>query len=151
MASRCEHADRIDLRGRGVAASSAACPVVLARAMRRLLHGRALDTLSLEASDHRFVLMWPHQEADVRRAVARLAAIGIDVRGDLASRGLIVDATLISCRCFDATAARQLASVLADMLEAVDDDAIALRARRQVRALCERFPQMQGSGIRHGG
>ncbi|KEZ79130.1 serine hydroxymethyltransferase [Salinisphaera hydrothermalis C41B8] len=146
-----EQADRIDLRGpRRLPASTGACPIALAHAMRRLLNGRALDTLSIEDADHRFILMTPHQAADVRRTVARFADIGLDLRGDLSSRGLIIDATLIARRGFDATAARQLASVIADMLEMAGDDAIAVRARRQVRALCERFRQMQGVWVRDG-
>lgn len=119
-----------------------------AQTMVRLLRGRAFDVISGGTDDQRFLIDLRRQSLTGRRAVNALDAVHVGVRAEalpgapgwpFASVGLVVDATALGDRGFDDAAARQLAGVIADVLEAVDDAEVAIRARRQVRALCERF------------
>lgn len=130
-----------------------------AATMVRLLRGRAFDVLSGGTDDHRFVVDLRRQALTARRAVAVLNTIHVAVRGaslpgaidgSCTPAGLVIDTTAIGDRGFDAAAARQLAAAMADVLEAANDDAVALRARRQVRALCERYPRLGTDNERPG-
>ncbi|RJS94402.1 hypothetical protein [Salinisphaera sp. Q1T1-3] len=151
---RIEHADYRRARRMAIAH---------ARTMVRLLRGRAFDVMTSGTDDHRFLIDLSRQSLTGRRAVDALDAVHIAVRAEalpgaagwpFTSVGLLVDTGAIADRGFDDAAARQLAGVIADVLEAAEAPEIAVRARRQVRALCERCPQsvtLCEAEVSHGG
>lgn len=107
--------------------------------MVRLLRGRAFDIVPDDAHDHCFLLDLQGRTPAGDRAASALDRVGISLRLQ-PQHALAIDTAAIGHRGFDEAAARQLARALCDVLENVDDTAVAVRVRRQIRALCERFP-----------
>lgn len=60
--------------------------------------------------------------------------------------GIRLRAATATTRGFGVAECRQLAEGMGDVLDAIHDDDVALRVRRQVRALCERLPVYRASG-----
>ncbi|AWN15125.1 serine hydroxymethyltransferase [Salinisphaera sp. LB1] len=146
------------IAGKAVAFAEAASPdfaadqyrtIDNARAMAQIFMTRGFDVVSGGTDDHLFLVDFIKRGLTGKQAEAALARVNITVNknavpGDpqspFVTSGIRVGTAAATTRGFGEAECRQLAGGMCDVLNAIDDEDVALRVRRQVRALCERFP-----------
>lgn len=151
------------IAGKAVAFAEAASPDFVAdqyqtidnaRAMARMFMTRGFDVVSGGTDDHLFLVDFSKRGLTGKQVEAALAlahvtvnknAVPNDPQSPSVTSGIRVGTAAATTRGFGVAECRQLAGGMCDVLDAIDDDAVALRVRRQVRALCERFPVYRGA------
>lgn len=125
-----------------------------ARAMARMFLTRGFDVVSGGTDDHLFLVDFSKRGLTGKQVETALArahitvnknAVPNDPQSPSVTSGIRVGTAAATTRGFGVAECRQLAGGMCDVLDAIDDDAVALRVRRQVRALCERFPVYRGA------
>ncbi len=120
-----------------------------ARAMSKMFLTRGFDVVSGGTDDHLFLVDLIKRGLTGQQAEAALArayitvnknAVPNDPQSPFVTSGIRVGAAAATTRGFGVEECRQLAGGMCDVLNAIEDEDVALRVRRQVRALCERFP-----------
>lgn len=146
------------IAGKAVALAEAALPefaadqhqtIDNARAMARMFRTRGFDVVSGGTDDHLFLVDFIKRGLTGKDAEAALAhanitvnknAVPNDPQSPFVTSGIRVGTAAATTRGFGVEECRQLAGGMCDVLDAMGDEDVALRVRRQVRALCERFP-----------
>ena len=63
-----------------------------------------------------------------------------DKRSPFVTSGIRIGSPAMTTRGFTEIEAEQIAHLIADVLDAPNDEAVAAKVREQVSALCQRFP-----------
>ena len=121
-----------------------------AAAMARVLgEERGLRIVSGRTESHLFLVdLWPKNltgkeaEAALGRAHITVNKNGIpnDPQKPFVTSGIRIGSPAMTTRGFGEAEAVQIAHLIADVLDAPNDEAVAARVREQVAALCQRFP-----------
>ena len=121
-----------------------------AAAMARVLgEERGLRIVSGRTESHLFLvdlrpknLTGKEAEAALGRAHITVNKNGIpnDPQKPFVTSGIRIGSPAMTTRGFGETEAVQIAHLIADVLDAPNDEAVAARVREQVAALCQRFP-----------
>ena len=120
-----------------------------ARAMVRSLQDRGYRIVSGGTDNHLFLLDligkdYTGKDADAALGAAHITvnknAVPNDPRPPFVTSGLRLGTPAITTRGFGLEESRQVGGLIADVLDAVGDDAATRRVRDAVLALCKRFP-----------
>jgi len=123
--------------------------VANARALAKSLQERGYRIVSGGTDNHLFLLdligrPYTGKDADAALGRAHITvnknAVPNDPRPPFVTSGLRIGTPAITTRGFGLDEARQVGSLLADVLDAVGDEAAERRVRESVLALCRRFP-----------
>jgi glycine hydroxymethyltransferase len=123
--------------------------VANARAMAQALQERGHRIVSGGTDNHLFLLdligrAYTGKDADAALGRAHITvnknAVPNDPRPPFVTSGLRIGTAAITTRGFGQDESRQVAAWIADVLDAMGDDATVLRVREQVLAACNRFP-----------
>jgi glycine hydroxymethyltransferase len=123
--------------------------VANARAMAQALQERGHRIVSGGTDNHLFLLDligrdYTGKDADAALGRAHITvnknAVPNDPRPPFVTSGLRIGTPAITTRGFGQDESRQVAAWIADVLDAMGDDAVILRVREQVLAACSRFP-----------
>jgi len=123
--------------------------VANARAMAGELAGRGYRIVSGGTDNHLFLVdligrAYTGKDADeaIGRAhiIVNKNAVPNDPRPPFITSGLRLGTPAITTRGFGLDESRQVASWLADVLDAMGDDSVVGQVREQVLAICQRFP-----------
>ncbi len=123
--------------------------VANARAMCKVLIERGYDIVSGGTDNHLFLVDLIKKDITGKDADAALGrahitvnknAVPNDPRSPFVTSGLRLGTPAVTTRGFGETEVQDLAGWIADVLDAIDDDAVNARVRDQVQALCARFP-----------
>ncbi len=124
-----------------------------ARAMARVLQERGLRIVSGGTDCHMFLVDLRAKNITGRDAEDALGraqitvnknAIPNDPQKPTVTSGIRIGSPAITTRGFGETEAEQLASLIADVLEAPQDEAVQRRVLAQTQALCLKFPVYGG-------
>ena len=119
------------------------------RAMAAVLIERGLRVVSGGTDSHVFLLDLRAKKITGKAAEALLGrahmtvnknAIPNDPEKPFVTSGIRIGTPAMTTRGFDLDATRRLAHLMADVLEAADDEATVARVAAEVTALCRRFP-----------
>ncbi|HTP97124.1 MAG TPA: serine hydroxymethyltransferase [Burkholderiales bacterium] len=120
-----------------------------ARVMAKVLQERGLRIVSGRTDCHLFLVDLRAKNITGKDAEAALGranitvnknAIPNDPQKPFVTSGIRVGSPAITTRGFREFEAEQVANLIADVLDAPNDDAAIARAREQAKALCERYP-----------
>ena len=120
-----------------------------AKAMAEVLTERGLRIVSGRTESHMFLVDLRAKNITGKAAEEALGkahitvnknAIPNDPEKPFVTSGVRLGASAITSRGFDENDTRELAHLIADVLDAPNDEAVAARVREQVAALCQRFP-----------
>ena len=120
-----------------------------ARVMAKVLQGRGLRIVSGRTDSHLFLvdLQPKHltgKDAEAALGRARITvnknAIPNDPQKPFVTSGIRIGSPAITTRGFKEIEADELANLIADILDAPNDDAVIARVTSKVAALCQRFP-----------
>jgi glycine hydroxymethyltransferase len=120
-----------------------------AKAMAAVLTERGLRIVSGGTDSHVFLLDLRAKKITGKTAEALLGrahmtvnknAIPNDPEKPFVTSGIRLGTPAMTTRGFDLDATRRIAQLMADVLDAPDDEATVARAAREVTALCARFP-----------
>ena len=120
-----------------------------ARAMAKALQERGHRIVSGGTDNHLFLLdligrSYTGKEADAALGRAHITvnknAVPNDPRPPFVTSGLRIGTPAITTRGFGQDESRQVAAWIADVLDAIGDEAAVGRVREQVLAICNRFP-----------
>jgi len=120
-----------------------------ARAMARVLQERGLRIVSGGTDCHLFLLDLRAKQITGRDAEDALGrahmtvnknAIPNDPQKPMVTSGIRIGSPAITTRGFGLAEAEQLAHLIADVLDAPQDEAVQKRVLAQTQALCQRFP-----------
>ena len=120
-----------------------------ARAMAKALQDRGYHVVSGGTDNHLFLLDligrdYTGKDADAALGRAHITvnknAVPNDPRPPFVTSGLRIGTPAITTRGFGESESRQVGDWIADVLDAMGDDAALERVRRAVRAICARFP-----------
>ncbi|MDR3300383.1 MAG: serine hydroxymethyltransferase [Candidatus Accumulibacter sp.] len=120
-----------------------------ARALSRTLSERGLRIVSGRTESHVFLVDLrakniTGKEAEAALGKARITvnknAIPRDPQKPMVTSGIRVGSPAITTRGFTETEAAQVAHLIADVLDAPNDEAVLTRTRDAVSALCRKFP-----------
>jgi len=123
--------------------------VANARAMCRVLMERGVNIVSGGTDNHLFLVDLISRNITGKDADAALHKANItvnknavpnDPRPPMISSGLRIGTPAITTRGFKEREAEQLSHWIADVLDALDDEAVIARIKRDVLDLCRRFP-----------
>ncbi|MEX0900630.1 MAG: serine hydroxymethyltransferase [Gammaproteobacteria bacterium] len=123
--------------------------VANARAMCKVLIERGYDIVSGGTDNHLFLVDLIKKDITGKDADAALGrahitvnknAVPNDARSPFVTSGLRLGTPAVTTRGFGEAEVRDLAGWIADVLDAIDDEAVNARVRDQVQALCARFP-----------
>jgi len=123
--------------------------VANARAMAETLQERGHRIVSGGTDNHLFLLDligrdYTGKDADAALGRAHITvnknAVPNDPRPPFVTSGLRIGTPAITTRGFGLDESRQVAHWIADLLEAMGDEAAVQRVREQVLAICRRFP-----------
>ena len=123
--------------------------VANARAMAAELAGRGYRIVSGGTDNHLFLVdligrAYTGKDADAACGRAHITvnknAVPNDPRPPFVTSGLRIGTPAITTRGFGLDESRQVGSWLADLLDAMGDEAVVERVRAQVLAICGRFP-----------
>jgi glycine hydroxymethyltransferase len=129
----------------GVIANTRVMAKVLAERGARIVSGRTdchLFLVDLRAKG----ITGKHAEDVLERAHITLNknAIPNDPQRPTVTSGVRIGAAAVTTRGFEEIEAEQVANLIADVLDAPDDEATVARVREQARALCRKFPVYAG-------
>ena len=120
-----------------------------ARLMAKVLQGRGYRIVSGRTDCHLFLLDLrdkPVTGIEAEQALGRAHmtvnknAVPNDTRPPMVTSGVRIGSPAMTTRGFRAPEAEKLAGLIADVLDAPQDEAVINRVRGEVKALCERFP-----------
>jgi glycine hydroxymethyltransferase len=120
-----------------------------AQTMAEVFLARGFDVVSGGTDDHLFLVDFIQRGLTGKNAEAALAKANItvnknavpnDPQSPFITSGIRVGTAAATTRGFGAEACKQLAEGMCDVLDALDDDAVAARVRSAVQTLCKRFP-----------
>ncbi len=120
-----------------------------ARAMAMTLHERGLRIVSGRTECHMFLLDLRAKHITGRDAQAALGRANITVNKNAVpndpqkptvASGIRIGSPAMTTRGFRTPEAEQLANLIADVLDAPNDDAVIRRVAAEVKKLCDRFP-----------
>ena len=126
-----------------------------ARVMAKVLQERGLRIVSGRTESHVFLVDLRPKKITGKDAEAALGrahitvnknAIPNDPEKPFVTSGIRLGSPAISTRGFTELEAEQLANLLADVLDAPNDDKVTARVVAEVTALCRRFPVYQAAG-----
>ncbi len=120
-----------------------------ARVMAMVLHERGLRIVSGRTDCHLFLVDLQAKQITGKDAEAALGrahitvnknAIPNDPQKPFVTSGIRIGSPAMTTRGFKELEAEQLAHLIADVLEAPNDDAVIARVAGEVKQLCEKFP-----------
>ncbi len=120
-----------------------------ARLMAKVLQGRGYRIVSGRTDCHLFLLDLrdkPVTGIEAEQALGRAHmtvnknAVPNDTRPPMVTSGVRIGSPAMTTRGFRAPEAEKLAGLIADVLDAPQDEAVIARVRGEVKALCDRFP-----------
>jgi glycine hydroxymethyltransferase len=120
-----------------------------ARLMAKVLQGRGYRIVSGRTDCHLFLLDLrdkPVTGIEAEQALGRAHmtvnknAVPNDTRPPMVTSGVRIGSPAMTTRGFRAPEAEKLAGLIADVLDAPQDEAVINRVRGEVKALCDRFP-----------
>jgi len=120
-----------------------------ARLMAKVLQGRGYRIVSGRTDCHLFLLDLrdkPVTGIEAEQALGRAHmtvnknAVPNDTRPPMVTSGVRIGSPAMTTRGFGAPEAEKLAGLIADVLDAPQDEAVINRVRGEVKALCDRFP-----------
>lgn len=120
-----------------------------ARVMAKVLHERGLRVVSGRTDSHLFLLDLRAKNLTGKEAEAALGrahitvnknAIPNDPQKPFVTSGIRIGTPAMTTRGFGEIEAEYLANLVADVLDAPQDEAVIQRVAKEVRALCARFP-----------
>lgn len=120
-----------------------------AKAMASVLQQRGFDVVSGGTANHMFLLDLTSQDITGKQAEARLGKAFLTVnkntvpnekRSPFIASGLRIGSPAITTRGFAVGEAQIVAHWVADILSAINDDALLARVKSEVLALTQRFP-----------
>ncbi|MBX3650847.1 MAG: serine hydroxymethyltransferase [Burkholderiales bacterium] len=120
-----------------------------ARLMAKVLQGRSYRIVSGRTDCHLFLLDLrdkPVTGIEAEQALGRAHmtvnknAVPNDTRPPMVTSGVRIGSPAMTTRGFGAPEAEKLAGLIADVLDAPQDEAVINRVRGEVKALCDRFP-----------
>ena len=123
--------------------------VANARAMATALQDRGYRIVSGGTDNHLFLLdltgkAYTGKDADAALGRAHITvnknAVPNDPRPPFVTSGLRIGTPAITTRGLGESESRQVGNWIADVLDAMDDEAAVLRVREAVRTICGRFP-----------
>ena len=123
--------------------------VANARAMAKALQDRGYRIVSGGTDNHLFLLdligrAYTGKDADAALGRAHITvnknAVPNDPRPPFVTSGLRIGTPAITTRGFGEAESRQVGDLIADVLDAMGDEAAVERVRQAVRAICSRFP-----------
>jgi glycine hydroxymethyltransferase len=123
--------------------------VANARAMCKVLMARGVNIVSGGTDNHLFLVDLISRNITGKDADAALHKANItvnknavpnDPRPPMVSSGLRIGTPAITTRAFREREAEQLSTWIADVLDAMSDEAVIARVKRDVLDLCRRFP-----------
>jgi len=127
--------------------------VLNAQAMARVFMDRGFDVISGGTENHLFLLSLIKQDITGKDADAALGSAHItvnknavpnDPRSPFVTSGLRIGTPAITTRGLGESESRELAGWMCDILEDIDNQDTIDRVRKQITALCRRFPVYQG-------
>ena len=130
--------------------------VTNARAMCRVLIERGINIVSGGTDNHLFLVDLVSRNITGKDADAALGRANItvnknavpnDPRPPMVTSGLRMGTPAMTTRGFKEREAEQLSHWIADVLDAMNDEAVTARVKREVLELCRRFP-VYGPGAR---
>ncbi|HEU4530898.1 MAG TPA: serine hydroxymethyltransferase [Steroidobacteraceae bacterium] len=130
--------------------------VTNARAMCRVLIERGINIVSGGTDNHLFLVDLVSRNITGKDADAALGRANItvnknavpnDPRPPMVTSGLRMGTPALTTRGFKEREAEQLSHWIADVLDAMNDEAVTARVKREVLELCRRFP-VYGPGAR---
>ncbi|MDP2397020.1 MAG: serine hydroxymethyltransferase [Burkholderiales bacterium] len=120
-----------------------------ARLMAKVLQGRGYRIVSGRTDCHLFLLDLrdkPVTGIEAEQALGRAHmtvnknAVPNDTRSPTVTSGVRIGSPAMTTRGFGAPEAEKLGGLIADVLDAPQDEAVINRVRGEVKALCDRFP-----------
>jgi glycine hydroxymethyltransferase len=120
-----------------------------ARIMARVLQGRGYRIVSGRTDCHLFLLDLRDKPVTGIEAEAALGrahmtvnknAVPNDTRPPAVTSGVRIGSPAMTTRGFGAAEAEKLGGLIADVLDAPQDEAVLARVRSEVKALCDKFP-----------
>lgn len=120
-----------------------------ARVMAETLQSRGLRIVSGRTESHVFLVDLRAKHITGKAAEAALGAAHLTVNKNaipndpekpMVTSGIRIGSPAMTTRGFGEQEAAQIANLIADVLEAPQDDAVIARVRSEVEALCRRFP-----------
>jgi glycine hydroxymethyltransferase len=120
-----------------------------ARLMAKVLQGRGYRIVSGRTDCHLFLLDLrdkPVTGIEAEQALGRAHmtvnknAVPNDTRPPMVTSGVRIGSPAMTTRGFGAAEAEKLGGLIADVLDAPQDEAVINRVRGEVKALCDRFP-----------
>ncbi|MBM3372786.1 MAG: serine hydroxymethyltransferase [Betaproteobacteria bacterium] len=120
-----------------------------ARIMAKVLQGRGYRIVSGRTDCHLFLLDLRDKPVTGIEAEAALGrahmtvnknAVPNDTRPPAVTSGVRIGSPAMTTRGFGAAEAEKLGGLIADVLDAPQDEAVIARVRGEVKALCDRFP-----------
>ncbi|MCC6474954.1 MAG: serine hydroxymethyltransferase, partial [Burkholderiales bacterium] len=120
-----------------------------ARAMAQALAARGLRIVSGRTESHLFLVDLRAKNITGKDAEAALGraditvnknAIPNDPEKPFVTSGIRIGSPAMTTRGFGTAEAEKVAGLIAEVLEAPSDEAVTARVRREVEALCRRFP-----------
>ena len=120
-----------------------------ARLMAKVLQGRGYRIVSGRTDCHLFLLDLrdkPVTGIEAEQALGRAHmtvnknAVPNDTRPPMVTSGVRIGSPAMTTRGFGAPEAEKLGGLIADVLDAPQDEAVNKRVRGEVKALCDRFP-----------
>jgi glycine hydroxymethyltransferase len=120
-----------------------------ARLMAKVLQGRGYRIVSGRTDCHLFLLDLrdkPVTGIEAEQALGRAHmtvnknAVPNDTRPPMVTSGVRIGSPAMTTRGFGAPEAEKLGGLIADVLDAPQDEAVIARVRGEVKALCDRFP-----------
>jgi len=120
-----------------------------ARLMAKVLQGRGYRIVSGRTDCHLFLLDLrdkPVTGIEAEQALGRAHmtvnknAVPNDTRPPMVTSGVRIGSPAMTTRGFRAPEAEKLGGLIADVLDAPQDEAVIARVRGEVKALCDRFP-----------
>ncbi|MBI4937257.1 MAG: serine hydroxymethyltransferase [Nitrosomonadales bacterium] len=120
-----------------------------ARVMAKVLHGRGLRIVSGRTDSHVFLVDMQPKNITGKDAEAALGrahitvnknAIPNDPQKPFVTSGIRIGSPAITTRGFKELEAEKLSHLIADVLDAPNDDAVIARVTGEVKQLCAKFP-----------
>ena len=120
-----------------------------ARAMAETFLARGFDVVSGGTDNHLFLVDFVQRGLTGKAVEAALGAAHItvnknavpnDPQSPFVTSGIRVGTAAATTRGFGIEESRQLAGWMCDLIDALDDESVTVRVRRQVETLCARFP-----------
>jgi glycine hydroxymethyltransferase len=120
-----------------------------ARVMAKVLNERGCRVVSGRTDCHMFLVDLRHKRLTGREAETALGRVGITVNKNAVpndpqkptvTSGIRIGTPAMTTRGFTEVEAERLAALIADVLEAPEDESVSRKVRDEVKRLCAKFP-----------